>query len=154
MPESGSVQRAVAALPEADRSRVEVVFCDNHSTDGTAELATRYAPDCEYRIIKPPTFLDNRTQNWHHALSAARSPWMMMLHADDALSPTGLPHLLRACRRALDGSAVLISGRHRTFSDDRPPSGLRPGWPLRSHVRGRDRLAVLSYHCALSSRSR
>ena len=150
LPESlGSVARAVGALPEADRARVEVVFCDNHSTDRTADLAMQYAPSCEYRVIRPPAFLENRTKNWHHALSAARAPWMMMLHADDQFSPKGMPALLRACRRALDGPAVLILGRHQAFAEDGSVTGLRPAWPLPSLVRGRDLRRLLSYHCAL-----
>lgn len=147
----GSVAEAVAELPGPDRDRVEVVLCDNHSTDRTAELAREHAPACAYRVVRPPAFLENRTRNWHFALSATRAPWMMMLHADDRLAPHALPALLRACRRQLDrASVVMISGRHRTFADDRAPGRLRPSWPLPALLRGASlRRRVLAYHCAL-----
>jgi len=144
----GSVVEAVELLAETERSRVEVVLCDNHSTDRTAELAEKYAPACEYRTVRPPVFEENRTRNWHYGLSQARAPWMMMLHADDMLTPAGLSRLMRMCERRLSSSAVLITGRHRDFSEGLPPSRLRPRWPLSSLARGRDvRREVLAYHC-------
>jgi glycosyltransferase involved in cell wall biosynthesis len=144
----GSVAEAVASLNASERAQVEVVLCDNYSTDRTAELAEKHAPSCEYRIVRPASFEENRTRNWHYGLSQARAPWMMMLHADDMLVPAGLSRLLRECGRQLSSSAVMITGRHRDFADGQPTSRLRPAWPLGSLASGRDlRREVLAYHC-------
>jgi glycosyltransferase involved in cell wall biosynthesis len=145
----GSVSDAVAALPESRRREVEVVLCDDYSTDRTAELARRHAPPCAYRIIRPPEFFENRTRNWHHALSASQAPWMMMLHADDMLVPDGLPALLDACGRYLDRApVVLIAGRHRAFTNDGKAGRLQPAWRVQARIPGRIlRRLVLPYHC-------
>lgn len=147
----GSVTEAVGALPEARRVEVEVILCDDYSTDRTPGLARQYAPACAYRIIQPPEFFENRTRNWHHALSASRAPWMMMLHADDLLFPDGLPALLDACRRHLDRTrVVLIAGRHRAFTDEREPGRLQPTWRIPAQIPGRTlRRLVLASHCSL-----
>lgn len=146
----GSIAAAVDRLDPASRAQVEVILCDNHSTDRTAALAEEHAPGCSYRIVRPPVHHENRTRNWHHGLSEARAPWMMMLHADDQLAPDGLVGMLRACRKQQDGTAALILGRHRTFHEGGPPGRPRPAWPMPALIPGaRLRRQVLAYHCAL-----
>lgn len=113
----GSVQQAVAALPPQRRDSVEVVVCDNHSTDASAQIAgeARYA--CSSRVIRPPVHLANRTENWHHGLSAADGDWLVMLHADDALVEGALDAWLDAIASPLAADVGFVTARHRTFVD-------------------------------------
>jgi hypothetical protein len=143
-----SVRASLGELNETGRSTVEVIVCDNHSTDRTLEIARSAALDCVYQVIQTPEHFANRTLNWHHALSAARGSWMMMLHADDRMSPTGLTGMIASCRRQSDSAVVLISGRFRSFSDDTEPGRLHPNWPLPALVPGEAlRLRVLPFLC-------
>ena len=145
----GSVKRAVAALPPADRALVEVVLCDNHSTDATVALADADKPDCAYRVTQPAQFEDNRCHNWDHGLRDATGDWMMMLHADDMLTDSGLISLLAAVRRPVPASAVLIQGRHGELSDDGVSvSKPKPKWSLPVLLSGDElRRGPLSFFC-------
>ncbi len=145
----GSVRRAVSALPEADRARIEVILCDNHSSDDTIALAESLKPDCAYRAIQPPQFYDNRCLNWHHGLMEATGDWMMMLHADDMLTDNGLAALLAAIRRPVPSSAVLIQGRHGEFtSETEPVSAPKPRWGMPVLLSGDElRRGPLSFFC-------
>jgi len=111
-----SVQAAVDALPPQRRERVEVVVCDNHSTDASAQIAraTRFA--CRSRVLAPPAHLPNRTENWHHGLSAAAGDWLLMLHADDALVDEALAAWLDAIAGPLASRVGFMTGRQRRFS--------------------------------------
>jgi hypothetical protein len=146
----GSVTTALEALPAADRASIEVVVCDNHSTDGSGGMAEAVAAGCSaYRVVRPPEHYENRTRNWNAAMAAARGEWVQMLHADDLMAPSGLVNALRAVRRA--GPDVnLVWGRQRVFSDHAKPGRLRPVWPLPATLRGADLArGVLSVHCCL-----
>lgn len=144
-----SVKRAVDGLSPEDRGQIEVILCDNHSTDETVALAEQHKPDCTYRVIQPPKFYENRCLNWHHGLASAKGVWMMMLHADDMLSDGGLAALLYVIRRPVPKSVVLIQGRHREFRNDTDtPSDLKPKWPMAGVFSGNAlRLGALSFFC-------
>lgn len=145
-----SVSAAVAALAPADRANVELIVCDNHSTDRSLEIAQSVQPGCELRIVQPQRHEPNRTLNWAHGLNVARGEWMQMLHADDQMSEGGLTAQLSAVRSAAARSATLVSGRHRTFERDGDRGDLRPRWPFAALLHG-PRLAhsVLPLHCTL-----
>ena len=145
----GSVKRAVAALPVADRARVEVILCDNHSTDATISLAETDKPDCAYRVTQPAQFEDNRCRNWHHGLTSATGDWMMMLHADDMLTDNGLVSLLAAIRRPVPQSAVIIQGRHGELSEKGDSvSDAKPKWSVPVLLSGDElRRGPLSFFC-------
>jgi glycosyltransferase involved in cell wall biosynthesis len=146
----GSIARAVAELPAAERSNVELLVCDNHSTDRSLEIAREATLDCAVRVIQPERHEPNRTRNWAHGLAAAEGEWLQMLHADDEMAPGGLIDQLHALRSRTASRATLISGRHRTFEHAGHNSGLRPRWPLPGLLDG-GRLAreVLPLHCTL-----
>lgn len=144
-----SMQGAVTALPEDDRALIEVILCDNHSTDDTIALADALKPSCPYRVTQPPEFYENRSLNWHHGLMQATGEWMMMLHADDMLTENGLVSLLAAIRRPVPRSAVLIQGRHGEFSEDAGPfTKPKPRWNVPVLLSGDElRRGPLSYFC-------
>ncbi len=145
-----SIAAAVTNLSAADRDLVEVIVCDNRSTDRSREIADKRTLPCGYQVIGTPEHYENRTRNWHHGLSAARGEWIMMLHADDLMAPGGIAAILEAARRDASASAVMISGRHRTFSDEAGggPSAPKPRWPLPALISGDAlRARVLPYLC-------
>ena len=145
-----SIAQAVQALPVQERRAVEVIVCDNHSTDGTQEIALQTPLECAYRVVSPPEHYSNRTLNWHYGLSQAQGTWMMMLHADDLMASGGLCAILDACRQQADSKTVMITGRHRTFTEENPPSRLKPAWPLAAMLNGEAmRQRVLPFHCPL-----
>jgi glycosyltransferase involved in cell wall biosynthesis len=125
-----SIRAAVGGLPVADRSGVEIVVCDNASSDGSFELAHGFDFGCASRVIQPPEHYPNRTKNWHHGLAAGDGEWLVMLHADDLFAPTSLAAMLAACRSNAAVGSVMICGRHRVFTDHSEPGGLRPVWPF------------------------
>lgn len=143
-----SVARAVIAVPEADRDAVEVIVCDNWSTDGSREIGDAARFGCSSRVIQPRQHESNRTRNWRAGFDAASGAWTMMLHADDLMAPAGLSGLLKATKDPAARRAGLIVGRHRTFEREDDPSELHPRWVLPSLIPGR-RIAqdVLPYHC-------
>lgn len=144
-----SVRATVGALPAADRDRIEVIVCDNWSTDGSLEIAERATVAASYRVVRPEQHEPNRTRNWRAGLAAATGEWMMMLHADDVLAPTALPALLRAIARPEATRATLVGGRHRTFREPGRPDGrLHPYWPATTLLPGTALgRSVLRLHC-------
>jgi glycosyltransferase involved in cell wall biosynthesis len=67
----------------------EYVIVDNQSTDGTAEIAGRYAEgDARIRVVSNDRFLQ-MIANWNHALRqmSAASAYCKVIHADDAMTP-------------------------------------------------------------------
>jgi len=144
-----SVATAVNGLTEQERAQIEVVLCDNHSTDNTVALAGMITLGCAFRVIHPPEHFENRAFNWHHGLASARGTWMLMLHADDALAPAGLAAILRAARHPSASRATAIGGRHQTFTTETSQaSAAKPRWPFFALLPGEAlRREVLAFHC-------
>lgn len=112
-----SVTQAVALLSAPQRERIEIVVCDNHSTDDSYSIAAGARYECRSRLIQPPAHLPNRTDNWQYALSAAEADWLLMLHADDGLVEGGLKTWLAAIDSPLAADVGFITARHHTFTD-------------------------------------
>jgi glycosyltransferase involved in cell wall biosynthesis len=143
-----SLEAGVKALPEADRSALELVLCDNHSTDDSLEQLRARHFGCATQIIQPPAHFENRTLNWDHALRATHGEWMLMLHADDLLAPGGFNEMFQAIRRKAAARAALIGGQHRVFTATTPPGRPLPRWPLPSLVSGEKlRAKILPHLC-------
>ena len=120
-----SIADAVARLPTRRRTELEVIVCDNWSTDASHSTAQAVEFGCASRIVRPERHEENRTRNWRTGLAEACGEWSMMLHADDLMSAGALTALLHATESREGQRAALIVGRHRTFEDDARPSGLR-----------------------------
>ncbi|NUN66042.1 glycosyltransferase [Pseudanabaena biceps] len=143
-----SVSAAIEKLEKKEQQLVEVILCDNCSSDRSLEIARSHKFECDYHIIQTPEYYDNRTLNWRQALSQAQGTWMMMLHADDLMAVDGLGNLLAACKLQVNSSSVMISGRIRTFSDTSSPSRLKPFWASRTKISGEElRKRVLPLIC-------
>ncbi|MGC4042764.1 MAG: glycosyltransferase [Armatimonas sp.] len=131
-----SLEAGVKALSEADRAQLELVLCDNHSTDDSLEQLKARNFGCATQVIQPPAHFENRTINWDYALRATKGEWMLMLHADDLLAPDGFTEMFKAIRRKAASKAALVGGQHRVFTDTTPVGSPVPRWPLPSLVSG------------------
>src|SRR5262245_48947782 len=67
----------------------EYLLIDNHSTDGSSEIAHEYArKDARVRVIRPPTFLP-QVHNYNFGLSQVdpKAAYFKIVAADDWLFP-------------------------------------------------------------------
>ncbi len=96
---------------------------DNQSTDGSLEIASRYAAgDSRIEVSRNTRFLD-LMDNWNHALSQldADARYCKVVHADDWLFPECLAEMV-ALAEANPGVGVVSAYR---VEEDRPGLGQR-----------------------------
>jgi Glycosyl transferase family 2 len=94
--EAGNVQAAAERIPEMG-GRTEIVFCDDKSTDGTADEVRRMQrlyPEKEIRLIDGPGIC--KAENIWAGFRAARGDVLMILDADLTVMPEELPFFFRA----------------------------------------------------------
>ncbi len=143
-----SLQESLDCLSDSKKQKIEIIVCDNHSTDSTLEIVKNYQLECIYRVIQTPEHYPNRTLNWRYGLNECFGTWIMMLHADDLIAPRGLVSLLSAVQHSQNLDVVMISGQIRTFTDEFMPSRLRPFWPLPALINGESmRQQILPFLC-------
>ncbi len=110
IPVFNQVKTISAAIDSALQSsqgeaNVEIVVCENHSDDGTANLVSRF--DNSVRIVQPPHHL-SMAANWNYAVSCCSGDWIGMLSGDDRIYSSYIPSLRKAI--ALDSHAVFAMG--------------------------------------------
>lgn len=74
----------------------EYILVDNHSTDGSADIAQSFArKDPRVRVIRPPSFL-NQVQNYNFALQqiSQSSQYTKVVQADDWIFPNCLAEMV------------------------------------------------------------
>lgn len=94
--EAGNVEQAVNRIPQMGRG-TEILFCDDKSTDGTADEVRRMQElhrDKEIRLIAGPGI--GKAENVWTGFRAARGDVLMILDADLTVMPEELPMFLRA----------------------------------------------------------
>jgi hypothetical protein len=94
--EAGNIQQAVERIPEMGH-HTEILFCDDQSTDGTADEVRRVAknhPEKDIRLIRGPGIC--KAENVFTGFRAARGDVLMILDADLTVMPEELPMFLRA----------------------------------------------------------
>lgn len=105
--EQGNIESAVRRLPELGRS-TEIIFCDDRSTDGTADEVHRLQnlfPQRNIRLLSGPGICKSR--NVWTGFDAATGDVLAILDADLTVMPEELPHFIDALTR---GSAEFING--------------------------------------------
>jgi hypothetical protein len=99
--EQGNIQPAVERIPVMGK-HTEIIFCDDKSTDGTAEEVRRMQklyPQRDIRLVDGPGIC--KAENVWAGFGAARGDALMILDADLSVMPEELPAFL----------GVLASGR-------------------------------------------
>ncbi|MGA1490170.1 MAG: glycosyltransferase family 2 protein [Planctomycetota bacterium] len=126
----------------------EIVICDNHSTDGTAEILAGYAeehPD-RVRVVSPPEHLPMMA-NWNYLLGRMTGEWSALLSSDDLALPcyvetlaegiligesaTPRAVLARGAVELMDADGEVLRERKLTGSIEIPPQNFldRVGGP-------------------------
>jgi|HubBroStandDraft_2_1064218.scaffolds.fasta_scaffold07243_2 SAM-dependent methyltransferase len=109
--EAGNIQHAVERLPAMGR-HTEILFCDDKSTDGTADEIRRMQelyPWKDIRLVEGPGIC--KAENVWTGFRAARGDVLMILDADLTVMPEELPVFLRAlatCRAEFVNGSRLV----------------------------------------------
>ena len=118
-------QAASSVLAQTDAD-LELVICDDGSTDDTWNVAQRLA-ECDARVV----LLRNDTSRGipaarNQVLAAARGRYLAICDSDDVSLPTRFARQ----RALLDARAELagVGARFRAFEGDDPAAGSEPGW--------------------------
>ena len=94
--ERGNIEEAITRLPKLGK-HTELIFCDDKSTDGTAEEVIRLKnkrDDLEVRLVEGPGVCKSR--NVWTGFDAATGDILMILDADLTVMPEELPRFLNA----------------------------------------------------------
>jgi len=94
--EVGNVQQAVERIPDMGR-RTEILFCDDQSTDGTADEIRRMIalyPDKDIRLVQGPGIC--KAENVWAGFRAATGDILAILDADLTVMPEELPMFVKA----------------------------------------------------------
>ncbi len=102
---AGVLDRVRACFATVGFAAYEIVVCDNHSTDATAEVARANGA----RVVYEPHNQISRARNT--AARAARGRWLIFLDADTLLSP----ELLRATLACFESGTVCGGGAALKF---------------------------------------
>lgn len=105
--ERGNIEEAVRRIPDL-AGKSEIIFCDDHSTDGTAdkvrEMQARH-PDRDIRLEFGPGICKSR--NVWTGFDAAKGDILAILDADLTTMPEELPYFIDALAA---GTAEFVNG--------------------------------------------
>jgi glycosyltransferase involved in cell wall biosynthesis len=110
--ERGNVESAVTRTPELGRS-TELIFCDDQSTDGTADEVLRMQqlhPDRSIRLVNGPGIC--KSKNVWKGFEAAQGDILLILDADLTVMPEELPYFIAAITR---GGAEFVNGSRLVY---------------------------------------
>src|SRR3989440_4891313 len=110
--EKGNVEDAVRRIPSL-AGRTEIIFCDDQSTDGTAEEVQRVQscyPEKNIRIEYGPGVCKSR--NVWTGFDAAKGDVLMILDADLTTIPEELPYFIDVI---ISGQAEFVNGSRLVY---------------------------------------
>lgn len=128
---------------------LEIVICDDASTDDTPAVAQRYASDSRVRYLRNPVNL-GAVDNINYAMGLAVGDYVLLLGADDYLEPGALTALLATLESHPD--CGFVYGRYNLLLDNGSIHPLQhPGWLEQSYYGTRDELVPqLSFDCYIN----
>jgi SAM-dependent methyltransferase len=110
--ERGNIADAVRRIPELGKS-TEIIFCDDKSTDGTADEVRRMQeayPARRIRLVDGPGIC--KSKNVWTGFEAATGEILMILDADLTVMPEELPYFFDAITR---GVAEFVNGSRLVY---------------------------------------
>ncbi len=110
--EKGNIEDAVKRIPEMGKG-TEIIFCDDKSTDGTAEEVERVAkayPHRNIRLVEGPGVC--KARNVWTGFDAATGDILMILDADLTVIPEKLPYFYDAIA---SGKGEFINGSRMIY---------------------------------------
>ncbi len=112
--EAHNIERCVAGVLASRWPALEVLVVDDHSTDGTGDIARALAArDPRVRVIDAPPLPDDWFgKQWacQTGANAARGDWLLFTDADTTHTPELLPRVM-AWQRARNAQVVTIGGK-------------------------------------------
>lgn len=110
--EAGNIVPAVERIPEMGKG-TEIIFCDDKSTDGTADEVRRMQaqyPHKNIRLVNGPGIC--KAQNVWTGFDAAQGDVLMILDADLTVMPEELPYFFDAI---VEGTGEFINGTRLVY---------------------------------------
>lgn len=110
--EQGNIESAVVRMPELGRS-TEIIFCDDKSTDGTADEVRRMQslyPERNIRLVEGPGIC--KSKNVWTGFNAATGDVLAILDADLTVMPEELPYFIDAIT---SGAAEFVNGSRLVY---------------------------------------
>jgi hypothetical protein len=110
--EKGNIEDAVKRIPDLGH-RTELIFCDDKSTDGTADEIRRMQrlyPQRLIRLLSGPGVC--KSKNVWTGFNAATGDILLILDADLTVMPEELPYFIRAITR---GGAEFVNGSRLVY---------------------------------------
>lgn len=110
--EVGNVQQAVERIPAMGK-HTEILFCDDKSTDGTADEVRRMMalhPEKDIRLVPGPGIC--KAENVWAGFRAATGDILMILDADLTVMPEELPMFVRAL---IDSRGEFVNGSRLVY---------------------------------------
>jgi len=130
-----TIAATIESLLVQTEAPLEIVVCDNHSTDRTAEVLAGFGD--RIRVVRPPRHLPMMA-NWNRVVAELRGEWIALISSDDLAFPCFVEALSRGARARSDavlvrGNVELIDGEGRRLGDRKrrplrvstPPRNLR-----------------------------
>jgi glycosyltransferase involved in cell wall biosynthesis len=112
----------------------EYILCNNHSDDGSGDIAARYAArDRRLRVLRPPKFLE-QVPNYNFALRqiAPDTTYVKLVQADDTIFPRCLTEMVALAEAH---PSIGVVSAYRMFGAEVQPTGLPH---TRTFLTGRD----------------
>ncbi len=110
--EHGNIESAVNRIPAMGR-HTEIIFCDDKSTDGTADEVRRMQalhPKRDIKLVDGPGIC--KAKNVWTGFEAAQEDILMILDADLTVMPEELPNFFKAI---IDGNGEFINGSRLVY---------------------------------------
>ena len=110
--EKGNILGAVERIPEMGKG-TEIIFCDDKSTDGTADEVKRVIkkyPDKNIKLVDGPGIC--KAENVWTGFNAASGDILMILDADLTVIPEELPYFFNAL---VEGHGEFINGTRMIY---------------------------------------
>jgi glycosyltransferase involved in cell wall biosynthesis len=121
---------------------LELIVVDDHSKDGTAEIAETCG-DRRVRVVRNPSNLGPEG-NWNRALGLATGRYVKLLPQDDELQPQSLAAQVAVLEADVDESIALVFGARQIIG---PTGRLLARRGLKGVASGRVPAATLVRHC-------
>jgi glycosyltransferase involved in cell wall biosynthesis len=108
------IHRAVASALMQDFRSLEVIVCDDASTDGTSNEIGHWTSDSRFRSVRHEKNL-GRVENYRKALTEyAVGEWVLMLDGDDYLIDPGfIRKAMESLDRNASGQPLFVQAGHR-----------------------------------------
>ena len=120
-----TIMEALQSVHSQTRPPLEIVVCDDGSTDGTADAIRSVAG--EVRIVTQGNAGESAAKN--AAVAAARGEYVVVLDADDVWLPRRLEALTWLATRRADLD-ILVTDAFIEVGGTRVRNAYHPGWPF------------------------